>query len=41
MNVHVPQAEEACTEALMLMGVAITNSIYRSINIQFIFCGVH
>lgn len=28
MNLHVPQTEEARTEALMLMGVALSNSLY-------------
>jgi DNA-directed RNA polymerase III subunit RPC1 len=39
MNLHVPQTEEARTEALMLMGVALSNYLYRSINTQsFIVC---
>ena len=28
MNLHVPQTEEARTEALMLMGVALANSSF-------------
>lgn len=30
MNMHVPQTEEACTEALMLMGV-IAKSLFSNV----------
>ena len=36
MNLHVPQTEEARTEALMLMGVALVNSFFYSLT--FLFC---
>ena len=35
MNLHVPQTEEARTEALMLMGVAFANSFFLQLPIFF------
>lgn len=37
MNLHVPQTEEARTEALMLMGVAFANSFFLQLTIFFFF----
>jgi DNA-directed RNA polymerase III subunit RPC1 len=40
MNLHVPQTEEARTEALMLMGVALSNSSLLQFNI-FVLLLIH
>lgn len=41
MNLHVPQTEEARTEALMLMGVAFANSFFLQLTIFFFLMFYH
>lgn len=38
MNLHVPQTEEARTEAILLMGVKITRSRHLGLHVDYLQC---